>query len=393
MDNITDQVLIQEVLPRNLISYLGLIGWTRSEKTNRRWLIFTGQSDINKHPIEIVLPRNFDSSDINVYLTSAIGTLSAVSRESTTTLIKRIKYYDRDVLNVRNLEVDNSASITLQLAADQVLQLKQLVSFAASSEYNPKPHFDKTLAIGTHMVAHYRFGHTFAGSFGFSIESPVTGSPLVYTSVTHHRLSEEFGEDEKISELPLERRVMERIVRGLILTERATSDDNVSVLVDEYTTGFNSKMCDAIVGMSNDGTMPLEYDVIWSPKLPASDDIRNIGPIRTGAKNYAFLEEASQRLRKLEPLPQTITGIVKALSSKDDPLRVSDAERAVIIEWRDRPGHPGRNRQLIVRLNAEDYVAAHEAHLRWYTVKVSGIIVPTSKTWHLADAHDFQVIK
>jgi hypothetical protein len=386
MDIITKQPLIERLRLQELVSYLRLSNWLEADRS-KKWLVFSGVLDVAQKHIEIVLPRDDIASDTNVYITSAVNTLSALAKESIERTVKRVKNFDRDVLNVRNLEVSTSESdsIPLQLASEQVYELKQLVSYSASSEYDPRPHFEKALAIGNNMVEHYRFGHTFAGSFGFTIEAPITS-----TIVTYHRLFKEEDQDEDVTELPLERRVMERIVRGLISAQQATQQDSARALIDSYTTGFNSRMCDAIVKMSKNKTMPIEYDVLWSPKLTPSEDIRDIGPIQTAGRNYTYLEQAASVLKRLEPSHETITGVVIALSSKDDPVRVSDAERAVVIEWRDRPGRP---RMLIVRLNPEDYVAAHQAHINWYTVKVSGIVVPTSKIWKLSEAHNFQVIK
>ena len=62
------------------------------------------------------------------------------------------------------------------------------------------------------MVEHYRFGHTFAGSFGYTIESPLIHESDVFRSEFQDRLFElEAYTDEEVVVTPLERRVMERV--------------------------------------------------------------------------------------------------------------------------------------------------------------------------------------
>jgi hypothetical protein len=311
--------------------------------------------------------------------------LAAVEGEAPETTIKRIAYHDRDVLSIRNMETGEQESIALRLASKQVQQLKRLVEYSASSEQDPRPHFNIPLSIARRMVSHYRFGHTFAGSFGFTVESPLIGSPYIY------RQEALLPDTEEVVLLPTERRVMERIVRGLMTAREATAERDLSLLVKGYSDGFNANMCEAIVALSKNRTMPIEYNVLWSPKLTPSEDVKVPGDILLREMGYLYLEEAARELKGLEPEQVTVIGPVKGLSSRDDPLGSRRTPRSIVVRWTNRP--EGRPVDVIVVLDSrEDYVEAHEAHLSWTPIQVSGTIERVGNVWRLSGPHDFQVL-
>lgn len=383
MGILPNSILLRNLRVEDLVMYLEFTGWKPASTSNDRWLVLEGASDIDGEPLEIVLPYDSSAPDLNIYLANAVNLLSAVTEDLPENAVRKIKYYDRDVLNIRDLETGEQDSITLRLAARQVSQLKRLVAFAASSEREPRPHFNVALGIGRRMIERYRFGHTFRGSFGFTIESPIVSKPIQLPL---------FPEDEQeVVIMPLERRVMERIVRGLLATQKATAERDLQRLVGEYFSGFNANMCDAIVRMSKDKTLPLEYTVLWSPRLEPADDIETPGIIRLTETSYQYLEDASRELRELEPEYAVIRGMVTDLSSKGDPLGSSDIPRSVAVRWTNRP-EGGRPVKVIMSLEKEDYIAAHKAHLDWKTVEVTGIIKRVGNLWRLSDPRDFKVV-
>lgn len=384
MDILPNNILLRDLGAKELIAYLQLIGWGQAEVPGDRWLLFRGTRDASGKPLEIVLPMDLYASDITSYLASAVNLLAALKEESPEIAVKRIKSHDRDVLSIRNVETGEQASITLKLASEQVQQLKRLVAYAASSEQDPRPHFNVALSVANRMVSHYRFGHTFSGSFGFTMESPIIGSPYVY------RQAALLPDTEEVVLLPTERRVMERIVRGLESTKRATMERDLSVLVKGYSGGFNANMCEAIVALSQNKTMPIEYSVLWSPKLSPSEDVGEPSPILLREMSYSYLEEAAKELKELEPEQVTIVGPVRGLSSKGDPLGSKNTARSIVVKWTNRP--EGRPVDVIVVLDREDYVTAHDAHLNWTSVQVSGTIERVGNVWRLSQPHDFSVL-
>lgn len=335
-------------------------------------------------PLEIVLPVDAQSLELPVYLANSINLLSALKDEPPEKIIKRVSNHNFDILNIRNLDTGEYTSITLRLAANQIREIKRLVTYSACSEKTAKPHFNDPLKVGHEMTEHFRFGHTFSGSFGFTIESQVRELPIRHRQMS--LLPEMDVED--IIMLPPERRVMERIVRGLITTSQATQKHDPRKLIEDYPSGFNSNMCDAIVRMFNDGAAPLEYGVLWSPRIKPSDDVSDIDVIHLNENSYFHLHFASEILKSLEPEIVTIQGLVISLSSQDDPLSNRDINRSIMIKWTTRPTRPIN---VVVFLSRDDYVLAHDAHLNWKTVEVSGIIQKVGNVWQLCEYRDFRL--
>ncbi len=389
MDVSAKSVLLNNFKTENLIEYLTLTGWNHIKEDNPRWLVYEGPDDALGDPLEVVLPKNQNASDTNIYVASAVNLLSAISEQDPEITVKKISLYDTDVLDIRNLETGRRDTISLKLAAQQVQEIKYLIAYSARSEYDPQPNYKRyDLASVKKMLDHYQFGHTRQGSFIFTIESKIIREPTYYTQL---RFSSE--EDDAIDiepRPPLERRIMERVVRGLQMTKQATVEQNLEILINAYPYGFNARMCDAIAKMTLNWSDTIEYDVIWSPKIKPPSDIQEIESISLDSTNYQYLKEASLALRNVKPRKVTIRGMVKGLDSEGNPLGDEDTQRSVIIKWTDRP-HGGRPVNVHVVLDKTAYALAHKAHIEWISVYVTGDIQEASGIRRLASPENFRL--
>jgi hypothetical protein len=370
------------VLDKNLVPYLQLSGWKEDTSANVRWIVF--HRDIETDHLEIVLPRNNQSYDLKIYTRNTVELLSAISSENIEDTVQRIVYFDSDVLHSRDLQTGEYNSITLRMAAQQVTQLKQLVNYSTFSEQQPKPHFlQSETTLSKQMIEHYRFGHTFEGSFGFKILSPIIHLPSPYIQPNL------FGEAPPDPMTPIERRVMERIIRGLSITKQAVRSNDPQLLIQEYASGFNGNMCQAIVKMSQDKTMQIEYKVFWSPKIKPAEDMQDEEPLGLSEISYDYLEYAATELKKLKPEYVTVKGRIVGLTSKDNPLGAS-AHRSVVIRGRFNENST-RRVDILVELNKEDYIKASQAHLEWDVIEVNGVLSRSGYGWRLTDATDFKI--
>lgn len=359
----------------HIISYLQSKGW-KLVSENDRWHVLEGYKDIEGNPFEITLPKSISVPDYPIYVQQAVNMLSSLMDKAPETIADDIMLYDRDILMIRVLENVDITSIPIGLASKQISELKQLIAYAASSERDAQPHFINPLATASEMVEHYRFGHTFAGSFGYRIESPIRDQESVQMNM--------FEDD-----LPLERRVMERIIRGLAATEKAAELQDVQPLIDGYIEGFNANMCAAILKMSGDYKEPIKYSIRWSNKINVSDDMRDINNISIQRQHFQYLKAASEQLKILEPESKTIKGRVISLSSQEDPQSERVAERSVIVQW-DRGKE--RSRKVQISLERDDYMEALQAHSNWSTISVSGIIERKGPKWRLTEPKRFKVL-
>jgi hypothetical protein len=373
--------------PHELISYIQLKGWKQTEVGNPKWYVFLGPKDINDEPIEIVIPKRIETPDMNQYVNIAIELLSSLSGETVELTSRKIQLYDRDILIIRNIEVENSNSISIKLAAGQVHELKNLIAYSACSEHDPRPYFTSSQCIASRdIIDEYKFGHTFRGSFGFTIEAPIYSSEMESIQL---RLDNNSSEIFTLP--PLQRRVMERIARGLSSTLESTKKHDARILIENFESGLNSNMCNTLIKIAKPKKANLEYSIIWSPRLPISKDVNIVEPVRLFEPSYDNLKYASEKLKDLRNEKVKIIGKVIGLSSKDAPLSKKDVERFVVVRWTERPD--GRPINIIVPLNKDDYIQAHKAHLDWEKIEVIGILRHVANIHKLSEPSGFKIIK
>ena len=374
-----------DLVYEDVIIFVTGSGWSKYESDNKKWLVFRNEKDKNLEGLEIVLPIE-QNKNIKTYYENIVRTFSMINKVSPYNIVQDIKYFDRDVLRIRDLETDDIGSISIKTASCQIQELKKLIAYSACSESSQKPYYiNSQLAIANDMIESYRFGHTFRGSFGFTIETPRISKDQFNTDISL------FPEQvDNIPYIPLHRKVMERIVRGLKMTKIAEREKNSQLLIDNYKDGFNSNMCTAIVNMSMGIKKPLEYSISWSKRRPPeSKEILETSPVILYENDYINLKYAADRLRTIEPMEVSIKGLIIELKSNDNPLDF-DASRSVMIRWID---DEHRTYNVYVELNKKDYIEAIQAHRSWESVKIEGILERDNNSWRLTNYHDFQRIK
>ena len=370
-------------IPR-MTSYLELNGWERVVDTDR-WRVFLGRKGNSGKRFEIALPMDVIEEDYRLHVHHAIRILSTLQRKTWESTANEILYHDRDLIRVRILENTENASIPYDIATTYVRNMKKLIQYSASSERNAKAHFKQPLSTGSKMIQHFRFGQTFRGSFGLLIESLVGQEGRYIDKRDQHQLP---GEDFRI--LPLERRVLERIARGLQATAMAQNIGDEELLKKDYGQGFNSKMCEAIRDMICILNSTYELSISWSKTLQPSSDVRDFDRVRLGREHLKYLESAIEYLRFVPQKRVTIKGQVVALSSSDDPLSETVEDRAIIVDWKV---NRKRSRKVSMRLKKHDYVEADKAHMKWETISVTGMLQMKGTIWQLEDPEDFRIVR
>ena len=234
------------------------------------------------------------------------------------------------------------------------------------------------------MMQHFRFGQTFQGSFGYSIQSRVGDTRHFSAEREHPELP--LGD---ITLLPLERRVMERIARGLKATEQAASNNNARSLIDGYADGFNANMCDAIREMVRGLDKPVEFGITWSKKIKATEGIRRNVAVQVHRRHLAHLEDASDHLKTIKPPEVKVEGLVIALTSLGNPRSDDVDDRTIVLQAK----FGRRKRKIRIILEKDDYIRAHDAHLSWKNVEITGFLERVGNAWKLSDPKDFMILR
>jgi hypothetical protein len=202
---------------------------------------------------------------------------------------------------------------------------------------------------------------------------------------------------------PFERRVLERIMRGLVLIRDSYLAGNLDQMIHSEDGELNANVCEAFSEILGDSEESIaEYSVGWSPEIPLLNEFKNLRSVRLEHKVKSFLDSAASYLRSEEEGEEiTVKGRIIQLKSKFVPFEdeedseeeeldnLSNAERLVTISYTDKSK---RVLAVKVNLNQKDYLAACDAHKCGQDISVTGILEKRKKYWHLLRPKQFSVI-
>jgi hypothetical protein len=244
---------------------------------------------------------------------------------------------------------------------------------------SPAPFFGRVRKEAQEYSNRCRFGHTFRGSFGFTIESPVAAND-----------QPTFLPEERIA--PFERRVVQRLFRGFQLIERAEQAENLSIITEGYRSGFHANMCEDLADLIENTTDKIKFQVVWSPEWRPAPDILGSSTFEVRPNTLQTVSEAANSLRRQETtLPRTIVGRVIRLRSDHDPSDLLDTTlpREINVIWENEEFG-----ELSVRVILEpaDYIKAVEAHKAGRKVSIRGLLEKIGRAWFLSQPSEFAVV-
>jgi hypothetical protein len=368
--------ITRPISPRLLRRYLGRHGWTPSALKN--FELFS-QGDI-----ELLLSTAGDAAATTRSVADAIRTLAQFEDRTAEAVAGDILSSGYDIIRSRLPEaVAGGDGVPMRRAATFVSGAKELLAASATGELDPKRAYPRTRKEAVAYSDRVIFGHTFRGSFGFVIESPVdlpeTQTPMI---LPEH------------APVPFERRVVERLVRGVQTIDTAVKRADVDTAVADHETGFNANMCekfaDLVDNVAPDG---LSIEVAFSPELATRPGIAIRSTFFVTRTHAELAAETAQRLRKLAINPnQTVVGRVIRLRSDDDPSELLEpyGSREVTIEWDSQV--IGSQVRVRVALTPPDYLAAVEAHKNGRPVQISGELERPARRWRLANPSRLTVL-
>lgn len=356
-------------------SLLDVKKYLKDEKWNvidqsSKAIVFEGPQTDSGNPIIFKLPASEENSDYFERISDLINILAAIKRTQQQIIINQISVMNNDILRVRVLNPgENKFSIPLDIAASEIEALKTLFIYAATSEVKPRPSFDRPLSNGIKYANQCQFGHTFEGSFGFTINSPIKLADYSQLSLF---------EEEPI-EISFERKVMERIANGFIDIEKANENKDINIIVDDFENGLNSKMCDSLIALSIEKSKQIEYSIEWSTRIKPSKEIDLFSNLIIEEPKLEIIEEASKKLKFVEPFDEIVIGPIITLHSNKEPFSDEDFTRTAIIKHE----FEGRKIDVKLELDKKGYEVAYNAHGEGKTVQVEGSLFKKGSTWRM----------
>jgi hypothetical protein len=367
---------LSELRLADVAAFLRGNGWT-IERRDQKEVVWASPADDNGHKLRAALPPAETFADWRPRLASIVNMLAETSERPVVEIVRGIRSIARDIMFVSvGGPQASSGSISLGSASTMMAQHWDLLSYSACAEEDPQPYFDKARKIGKIQADKCFLGHTFHGSFGITIESPLPPQPKTVLFPPP---------------APIERRMVERIVRGLEDLDTSIVQGDLEPLVKNYKRGLNANMCSVLadVGQRFEGA-PLSYRVAWSPNLKASVDVEAPRQWQITEKSLQYLESASHALRRAIETPGAmVIGKVTKLQSEEPPTMPAAIERAITILGLVPSG---QRLHIRVALPPGEYMAACDAHKDGKEVSVVGTLEKDGKFWVLRAPADFRVL-
>ena len=374
--------IFHSITPKRLSAFLSRKGWQRVKHPNTKILVFEGESLMIGQAATVVFPSSASFSDYFARLNDTLRLLSKHLNMSLSEVIENIAHWDRDVMKIRiQAEVGQDQLLPFGNAADVINKYKNFVAFAACTEAEPKKFYGRVSKTGNEFADNCKFGHTFVGSFGITIESPIPSDPqLPLSGFPVAR--------------PFHRAVTERIAMGYINLNEAVSREDPSIITDNYINGFSGNMCEILTDIYDSAeNREINHSIVWASDLTPPGHLEN-PTVQMTEKSYEVLKIASADLQTVnEPDEEkTVIGRITQLKSKVPPIKADEfavARRTIVISWEVEKQTPIN---IHIQLPLEQYRWACDAHKNGHKIKVTGKPEKHGKLWYLLEHHGFKII-
>jgi hypothetical protein len=343
----------------------------RSRATGQRNVDVFRLSESGYDDIELIVPKDRRAADFDRRLKGAIETLSQLEERPPDEIVASIRAVGYDIVRSRIPdELVLEDTIYLESARNYINGMKDLLAATATTELRPQPFFGRASKEATEYSEQCRFGHTYRGSFGFTIESPLT--PDKTASLP--------GIDPP---LPFERRVVQRLALGIQHVCESVERENVKPLVEGFRDGFGANGCDRFASLVRSTAYSgMSFGFIFSPEWKLPEILRASLQFTVGPRHVEMARAAADALRgeSLETRAD-VTGPVVRLQNEADPSDLSAimGEGEISILYSSDYG----DIHVRVTLSPPDYLKAVEAHRLGRSVRVSGTLVHHGRYWYL----------
>ncbi|BCK76788.1 hypothetical protein AA0242T_2743 [Acetobacter aceti NRIC 0242] len=366
-----------DIEPRLIMRYLQHVGWSAGDFGHKFNRVFF--KDDAPDTVEIFFEKLASKEIKRKEVFFALKTISEFYDREISDVSNDIKSlsYDQITSKIPNEYVLND-TIQLRTASQYINQMRGFLASSATTELTGERHSKRTRKEAMEYAEQCRFGHTFRGSFGFLIESFVGLNEMPTLDIISDNL-------------PLGRRIVERITLGLAAYEEAVETQNPSVIA-ECQDGFSANMCDAMADMIEETDVSkmvigINLSPEWRSKRITSKSIFFIE-----YKNIELLRVAAKSMRVDEkPRPVQVFGRVRRVETDGNPADLSEdtAPKEIEINW---ASDDNTLLHVKVMLPNADYAEAVEAHRSGKPVSASGMLVRVGRSWRLDQVENFKVM-
>ena len=380
--------LARLVRPDDLRDYVLRRGWQPVPVGSANIRRFVETSD----GLTVIAPATTTGVDYGETVARVLSILAEHEQRSAYDILAQVST-PSDVIRAQVASVfTRDGTIPLSKCLKLVHGMQDLVTYSACAEVSPSPvpYHARKLKEALQLSEKARFGQTEVGSFIATLYFPVPipEPPPVVMQTALFPLP-----PEPPPLPPPERRVIARIVRGLAKVAEAARDHDYRVLMDAYSDGFSSNMCESLSSLfsafpGGSCTFSADFDPIYA----APTDVPT-GPITISTDAVPMLNEAAERLQPTEPpRPVEVDGFVTTLhhdwrEGGDDDEEADQEPFRVWVLWNDR----GNFKKVQFDLDPETHTRAVDAYQKKTRVKIDGTLERHGRKWVLLNPSNFRV--
>ncbi|MGV8018696.1 MAG: hypothetical protein AB2L26_11035 [Ignavibacteria bacterium] len=369
----------EEISNEDIIYYLERTGWEKKETKYKGLLLFHNKS-VN---LDILLTHNNKLSDYQLNIEKAINMISLAEESNADIIIRSIKTLDTDFHNIK-VHIDSGESIPVTWAEQIITSSKSIIENIARREAQKLPEDEikyrkrtKT-EVADNFIKSCKLAHTWRGSFGFTIESPLSLPGIASIKDIHENY---------------ERRVSKRMYLGFKILKESTDNKSVDYILDNLSVGFDGNMMKQFVEIANDlKYTPITYNVNWSPTIKIDNAIKKYNIIELDRDNYRMAEKAlSKMLTNDEDIEIKFTGFPEGLKSSKELLLSNKlaGDRTIMVRGYSKEIDKA---VLKMELDWDNYQNALHAHENKNDVRVHCIVKKKQKGWEVLKVIDFKVL-
>lgn len=358
----TDQTSLAGISAALVVRHLKELGWSNRSLPNGLQMLTQDDGEV-----EIFLDGSLQTETLSKDVYFAVRTLSDFYEKEFDQVVREIRSRLSDRISSRIPdEYVRNDSIEFRMAGDYVTNMRTFIASSATTELTKSRHFARTVKEAIAFTDDCRFGHTFRGSFGFVIESPV-------------ELNDFPAFEEVPEELPLGRRVVERIALGFEYIEKA-SRTNDPTLIAREASGMSANMCDAIADLVENtdvSQMKFGFDLSNEWKSLSSGDHKSF---QIAHNNVELIRSAARSLKsEEEPTEVEIIGRIRRVATDGVPSNLFDdkEKREIEVSW---ISNDDKLVHIKLDVTPEEYLAAVDAHKSGKHITVRGLLPASGKT-------------
>ena len=359
----------------DLRTYLTSRGWHSAPFARQEELKFLAPQDSGMSEMQLLLPASEKLKDYVERVEQAIRSLSTLEERSAEEVVRDVLSPTCDKLHVRLRTAEvRTGTLLLGFATQFFEAVKNLLTFAACAELDPRPYFPRAFKEAVTFASKCRLAGTAPGSFRVTVEAPL---PPPASRI-----------QQQLFNFPKERRILLKLMNGLTEARAAHDRGEVESFMNTEGNRINANICDALLHMKPDADDAIvDIQAVWSPTWPLQNQSTGT-TVSFDSRSFETISAIGQAFRSgNESLRQSWQGKVFKLIAEDPLQSIGSAPLiALRIENYHRP------LRIELRLAADEYRRAVQAHLDGKSVRVTGILEKSGKKATLLEPSDFQVV-